>query len=275
VDVLMHTPRRFSDVVRAAVTEAAASLRPLRVAPRFHCHEVIEPGGLAERMRLIARRGTQGIVLKAPDDPVVVAAVDEVVARGVPVVTFVTDLPGSRRDAYVGIDNRAAGHTAAFLLGRFVGGASAAVIANLGSHLFRGEEDREHGFRSLMSSRFPALSVVELTEGYGLDRNTRRMTREILACTPDPIAVYSMGGGNRGILQAFDEVHRRPVAFVGHDLDEENRALVEEGRIDAVVDHDLAADARTALTILLRRQQHREVEPPRASRAVIVTPWNL
>ena len=41
---------------------------------------------------------------------------DTLAATGIPVVTFVTDLPFSRRVAYVGLDNRAAGATAAYLV---------------------------------------------------------------------------------------------------------------------------------------------------------------
>ena len=49
------------------------------------------------------------MILKAPDHPQVAEAVDRLAAAGIPVVTLVTDVPFSRRLAYVGIDNRAAG----------------------------------------------------------------------------------------------------------------------------------------------------------------------
>jgi LacI family transcriptional regulator len=60
-------------------------------------------------------------VLKAPDVPEVTAAVQRLGRAGIPVVTLVTDLPGSGRLAYVGMDNRAAGATAAYLLGQWLG----------------------------------------------------------------------------------------------------------------------------------------------------------
>ena len=56
------------------------------------------------------------MILKAPDHPLVAEAVDELAGAGIPVVTFVTDVPFSRRVAYVGVDNRAAGATAAYLV---------------------------------------------------------------------------------------------------------------------------------------------------------------
>jgi LacI family transcriptional regulator len=275
IDVLMNAPRRFSGAVRQAVTRAAASLRPLRVAPRFHVYEEIAPAAMAGQLRRIVQRGTRGVILKAPDEPSIVAAVNEAVARGIPVVTLVTDLPGSTRHAHVGMDDAAAGRTAAYLLGRFVGNRRGTVIALLGSALFQGEEARERGFRQLLGACFPKLRIHALAGGFGLDRQTRKLVRQVLSEDPEVVAVYSMGGGNHGILDAFEEAGRAPLAFIGHDLDTENRDLLRSGRLDAVVEHDLEADARAALLVVLRHHQQRPLEPPAPSRAVIVTRLNL
>ncbi|MGO7845227.1 substrate-binding domain-containing protein, partial [Rhizobium johnstonii] len=47
----------------------------------------------------------------------VAAAVARADAAGIPVVTLVNDLPNSASIAYAGADNRAAGETAAYLIG--------------------------------------------------------------------------------------------------------------------------------------------------------------
>jgi LacI family transcriptional regulator len=77
-------------------------------------------------------------------------------------------------------------------------------------------------------------------------------------------------------VQAFDDVKRPVLAYIGHDLDAENRALLQEGRIDAIIDHDLVADARDAFRAILfhhrRIESHYSSQP---SRAMVVTPYNL
>src|SRR5947208_62368 len=77
---------------------------------------------------------------------------------GIPVVTLVSDLPFSKRVAYVGMDNRSAGATAAYLVSQWLGespGSSASpaspgrgsrVLVALSRSVFRGEEEREIGF---------------------------------------------------------------------------------------------------------------------------------
>ena len=66
-----------------------------------------------------------GVATIALDHPRVRAAIDDLAARGVAVVTLVSDVPSSRRLHYVGIDNPAAGRTAATLMGRFLRDARA------------------------------------------------------------------------------------------------------------------------------------------------------
>jgi ABC-type sugar transport system substrate-binding protein len=82
-------------------------------------------------------------VLKAPDTSEMNEAVARLTGRGIPVVTLVTDLPRSPRTAYIGIDNRAAGATAAYLLTQWLGRRPGAVLVTLSRSFFRGEEERE------------------------------------------------------------------------------------------------------------------------------------
>src|SRR4029453_15023533 len=144
--------------------------------------------------------------LKAPDEPEVVEAVDRLVAAGIPVVTLVTDLPTSRRLAYVGIDNRSAGATAAYFLTQWLGTEPGKVLVTLSRGSFRGEEEREMGFRSTLRRLAPDRSVVELTETDGLDTTMHRQALAALAADPAVNAVYSIGGGNSAIVQAFADL---------------------------------------------------------------------
>ena len=124
-------------------------------------------------------------------------------ARGAPVVTLVTDIANCRRAAYVGMDNRAAGETAAYLIGEWLGSAKAKILTTLSSNRFRGEEEREIGFRRALRTRYPKLGIVEISEGLGIDGATGALVRKALAANPDIVAAYSIGGGNRAIVEFF------------------------------------------------------------------------
>ncbi|HEY6733452.1 MAG TPA: LacI family DNA-binding transcriptional regulator, partial [Roseiarcus sp.] len=92
VDVIMQAPDRFSEAVRVALEDEMPTLRPAVFRARYHFREVVRLADLAALIDRIGARGTHGLFLKAPDEPAIVSAVDRVVARGIPVVTLVTDV---------------------------------------------------------------------------------------------------------------------------------------------------------------------------------------
>jgi LacI family transcriptional regulator len=189
---------------------------------------------------------------------------------------LVTDLPLSRRIAYVGIDNRAAGATAAFLIEKLLGERTGDVLIALSRSAFRGEEEREIGFRATMRQRAGARALVESTDTDGIDATVRDITQRTLRGAPGIIAVYSIGGGNRAILEAFKSVGRDCQVFIGHDLDRDNRQLVHDEQVTAVLNHDLQHDMRRACHIIM--QAHGAIDGPIESvpsQIHIVTPFNI
>lgn len=275
VDVIMHTPRRFSAAVQAAITAQLGGLAPFRVFPRFHFFEEIDGLRMRELILRCAAKGTQGIVLKAADEPLINQAVNQVTAAGVPVVTLVTDLPQSERIAYVGMNNRTAGQTAAYLLSRWLDPAPQPVAVVLSSDLFRGEEEREMGFRMWLRGRAPHLQVLDISGGGGVYEPTFQRVSRQLQENPTLKAVYSVGGGNRAIVDAFAAQGRELAVFIGHDLDEENRQLLVEEKIAAVIDHQLDIDARHLLMHILQFHRLWKAGPIAASDVHIVTPFNM
>jgi LacI family transcriptional regulator len=195
IDVVMQAPARFSSAVRAALEAELPLLRPAVIRARFHFRETGPVGPLLETLDGIGRRGTQGIILKAPDTGEVNESVARLAARRIPVVTLVTDLPGSPRSAYIGIDNRSAGATAAYLITQWLGRRPGAVLVTLSRSFFRGEEEREMGFRSALRSMRPNRRVIDVTETDGLDATIRGLVVKALKTEAAVPAVYSIGGG--------------------------------------------------------------------------------
>ena len=148
IDVVMQTPQRFSDAFRAAIEAELPAFAPAMLRARFH---LWESGSTAQMVDALGGlRGSHGVVLKAQDEPEVAEAIDRLVRIGVPVVTYATDVPASSRCGYVGIDNHGAGATAAYLMRQWLGPAPSDVLITLSRTVFRGEGEREVGFRSAL-----------------------------------------------------------------------------------------------------------------------------
>src|SRR3954447_189395 len=275
LDLVMQAPARFSSAVRAALELELPGMRPAVIRSRFHLREEGSPHELARTLDGIAERGSDGVLLKAPDDPIITGAVNRLHDQGIPTVTLVTDLPLSRRSGYVGIDNRAAGATAAYLITRMLHDPSASVLVTLSSSSFRGEEEREMGFRSTMRTRTPDRPIRDFSETDGLDASMLAAVTRALHEDDDIRAVYSIGGGNTAILNAFRQMGRTPAPFVAHDLDGDNTTLLRRGEITAVLHHDLRADLRQACQLILQAH-HALPGLPRSvpSQIQVITPFN-
>ena len=275
VDLVMQTPDRFGSAVQKALELELPALRPAAFRARYQLSEHTDADRAVESLAAIARRGSDGVILKAPDDPRVAEAVDTLASTGIPVVTFVTDLPFSRRVAYVGLDNRSAGATAAYLVSQWSGDDRGEVLVTLSSSSFRGEEEREVGFRSTLRDLAPGRTIHEVTDTDGLDSTMFDAVGRVLEDRPSLDAVYSIGGGNTATLAAFRAAGRKPQVFVAHDLDGDNRGLLRSRELSAVLHHDLRADMRRACRLIMQAQGALPGSPVSIpSQVQLVTPYN-
>ena len=155
-------------------------------------------------------------------------------------------------------------------------GRGSRILVALSRSVFRGEEEREIGFRSAIRERWPHRRLTEITDSDGLDTSVYRLALDALDRHADIEAVYSIGGGNRAILDAFDAGQRPCRAFIAHDLDRDNRELLEAGRLSAVLYHDLRRDMHRACQIIM--QAHGALDGPIVTAPApiqVITPFNV
>lgn len=276
IDLVMEAPTRFSGMVRGALDEAMRRAQPAVFRARDHLAETRSAEQWVSVLDGIARRGSHGVLLKAPDLPVVAAAVARLQARGIPVITLVTDVPSAPRRAYVGLDNRCAGQTAAYLMDQWLGPQAGDVLVSSSGQRFQGEGERIEAFRAALSARRAGVAVHVLDAGQGLHRPTVAAVGRLLAREPSVDAVYSVGGANAAIRTAFERAGRACRVFIGHDLDDDNLALLQRQQLSAVLHHDLRHDLQTACLLLM---QHHGLAPralvPTRSNVEVITPFNL
>ena len=279
IDLVIDAPPRFSDAVRAALEAELPALRPAVLRSRFHVLDAAPVADLVAILDRLGSRGSHGVILKAPDVPEVTDAIARLARRDIPVVTLVTDVPGSRRAAYVGIDNRAAGATAAYLVGEWLGREPGNVMVIRSSSSFRGEDEREIGFRTTFRAAFPHRAQVDVIDQDGRDETLRARVAAALAtdgAIRGAYSMYSSGGVNAAVLEAFASAGRTCSVFIAHDLNDDNSLLLRTGRLSAVLHHDLNLDMRRACQVIMQAQ--RALPGPVhhwPSGIQVITPYNL
>ncbi len=231
------------------------------------CHaeyiESFNPEALATELLKQGKR-CDGIAFMALEHPVVREAVATLADQGVPTVTLISDLSNSRRAAYVGLDNRAAGRTAAYLIARFMGpparsrNAKVAMIA--GSLSYRAHEEREAGFLHLFEEQYPGVHVVGAREGHDDAEKNYHQARALLEQHRELAGIYNIGGGAEGIGRAIKEAGaaRKPV-FIGHGLTPDTRALLIDGTLDAVITQNPQGAVMSCVRIFANLRDGREL----------------
>jgi LacI family transcriptional regulator len=260
---------RYLRMLGDSINNASDWVAPFNVRCRAHFIDSFDAAPVAAALLRHGRRA-QGVAFMALEHPLVREAVDALAERGVHVITLISDLSQSRRVAYVGMDNRAAGRTAGMLIGRFLGGRSGPVAMIAGSLSYRGHEDREMGFLHLMQEKFPALEVVGVREGRDDADTNYRHARGLLRQYPNLVGLYNIGGGADGVARAIKERrHARPLVFVAHGLTPDTRALLIDGTLDAVINQHPHTMLQNCVRIFTNLRDGRSatsgVEPVRIS----------
>ena len=275
-DFVIEAPARFSKEVRSAAEQILPQIGGAACRPRFYIQESMTDAEMTGLLIRIAKRGSHGVCLKARDTPPVRKAVERLLSGGIPVVTLVTDLTGTGRNAYVGLDNEGAGRTAAYLVAKLVKNNQGTVLATRSDQGFLGEEAREKAFIQSVSRLCPHLRVQSVSGGGGRHLETARLVAPVVGDIRNLRAVYSMGGGNRSILQVLDDAGLKPDLYIAHDLDEDNRRLIKAGQIDFILHHDLRTDMRNVFHAFLDHHKLRSDRlPPSISPVQVITAANI
>jgi LacI family transcriptional regulator len=192
--------------------------------------------------------GLDGLAIVCKNIPPILDELKRLRQAGKHVMALVSDLEPSARSAYLGIDNRAAGNVAAYLMGRHLEERlDAKVAVVVGSFSYRCHEDREMGFRSIMRQKFEGIEVLEVIKGMDSDEATYDAVRKLLQVKPNIAGVYNVAGGNRGLAEALAELRRahRPV-YITHELNRVTEPLLRTQQIDYLLVQDLNEMVRRA-----------------------------
>lgn len=254
VFVLPEGPNAFMRALEQAAREAALRSPLERTEIRVIPVPAFDERALAEALDALDPAALAGVALVATESPAVRAAVARLADAGVCVVTLVSDLPNARRDHYVGIDNVAAGRTAASLLGRFAGQRKGRIAVLAGSMLVRDHVERRLGFDQVMRVEFPAFEVLPTLEGRDDGPTVARVMGECFERYPDIVGVYSLGAGNRGLIDVLRaRASDGRVCVVAHELTDHAREALQSGIVDAVINQDPGHEIRSAIRVMKAR----------------------
>lgn len=230
----------------------------------IRCHRIegFSPRILADCISEVSKT-SNGIAVMALENPLVREAVNKACGLGLPVVTLVSNLSAQTILGYVGLNNRAAGRTAAYLINLFSSKRDAKIALFEGSLdlAYSDHQEREFGFTDALREYAPEMSIAGKWAIQDNHEEAYQRTLAVLQEIPNLDAIYCIGGGVRGICRALqDKAKDQYIICIGHDLTQHTREFLLDGTLNAVINQDPKAEASAALKLLIDYHRKNEVK---------------
>ena len=224
----------FVDMVKKGVADAARNIESFgfklatEVVNAFNVDEELEILDKLEKL------GVDGIAIVPVNHSRISEKINDLSERGIPVVTFNSDIKDSKRLCFVGQDNYKAGRTAAALLEGLMSKEEETLVITSSKDLVC-HQDRTNGFIARIGEGKKRLKVVDIAENADKDEVTFNLIVEAMRKHESLGGIYLTGGGAAGLGKALKILKRTEIFVVCHDFVDPVVTLLKENIIDFAI----------------------------------------
>lgn len=180
--------------------------------------------------QVLAKKPT-GIAVCAINPEAFVPVINKAVEAGIPVVTFASDSPDSKRLSFICADNRKEGAIGADTLAKAIGGKGEVGIIQRPGQM--NLDLRVEGFENRIAEKYPDIKIVARGMGEGNEQASANATAAMLQANPNIQAIYTIAGIEAiGAATAVKETGKDIKIFC-FDGDASILDLIKEGKIYA------------------------------------------
>lgn len=215
---------------------------------------------IVEHLSRISTKQLDGIAILAPEGPQVRDALTRLSERGVHIVRLISGRPAEGDQNFVGIDNLAAGRTAARLLGSFTKNREGNVLVVTDTMLSPDSVSRRAGFDQTLQRRYPCLSALPTLETYGSRNRTLTVLSSAIRNFSDLRGVYVMSSEAEFSLEGLSQNHQaKELAIVAHERTNITLNHLGTGLVDALIVQDAGHVVRSAARKLRAKCDKRKI----------------
>lgn len=192
-----------------------------------------------DAIRELEESGIDGLAIMPVDCEGVREKMNELVDRaGIPVVTFNSDIVGTRRSCFVGMDNVKSGRTAAGLMKVLTGGRGKVLVIT-GYFMNHVSSSRVAGFVEEIKASCPEIEVVGVRSSFDDADEVEKIVLHTMETIPDLDGILLVSGGQTGIRKAFDslQLKKRPSVVI-YDQTPKNERALQEDTVDFLIDQN-------------------------------------
>jgi ribose transport system substrate-binding protein len=187
----------------------------------------------ADLISALAARGAAGIAVSASDATKLKVAIDSAVDAGVPVVTFDSDVPTSKRFAYYGTDDFEAGAALAAEIAKSLDGkGTVAILA--GNQNAPNLQARVRGVKETLAKKSPEVKVLNTYYHKETPQDAVKKIEEVQAGNPQITGWVFVGGWPLYTQNALDSL-RGKARVVSLDTLPPTLPYLKNGDVDVLL----------------------------------------
>lgn len=189
----------------------------------------------AQFLEQLVSQGVDGISISCSDGKLLKSAIDAAVEKGVEVATFDSDSPDSKRFAYYGIDDEAAGRKVMEELAKAMG--EKGVVAILaGNQNAPNLQARVRGVKE-QAKKYPGITVKDTYYHAETAAEAAQKVQSVQSSNPDISGWAMVGGWPLFTKNALDGVYQQ-AKVVSVDHLPEQLVYVKSGQVQALIGQD-------------------------------------
>lgn len=249
--LLQRGARTFYRNLGRAIEAAAEAYPNAKIELTVEYLEDLSPERVAANILSLGER-CETLSVVAPQHPLVVDAIDQVLMDGVPVVSLIGPLSVQGNISFVGLDNWKVGRTAAWAFDKMVREPGKIGIL-IGSHRLRNQEMNESGFRSYFREHNSNFTLLEPLFTFETAAVAREHVEHLLTEHPDLCGLFISGGGVTGAISALRDMPKRDdFVAVGYELFDDTKAALIDNTLSMVISHPMEKFAQQAVATMMR-----------------------
>ncbi|GHV73132.1 sugar ABC transporter substrate-binding protein [Spirochaetia bacterium] len=191
---------------------------------------------LARILEQVAATKPAGIALAAVNADAMVEPINKIIEAGIPLVTFDSDSPNSKRLSYVAVGNYGAGRVAGEAIAQAIGGRGtiSGTIVPGAENL----EERWRGVRTVIAEKYPNVKIINpVNERYD-EVEAAKQISALLAAHPEVNGLFgSLSSSGVGIGTALKEMGKtsRDIKVFAFDTDAGTLEMLQDGTISGTL----------------------------------------
>lgn len=183
----------------------------------------------------VIAKNPKGIALTCVDPDAFVDSINAAIEAGIPLVTFDSDSPNSKRYCYLGTGNEAAGAAAAAYMAEAIGGSGEVGIVYFSGS--QNQEERASGFEKYMAAQYPDIKVVQKVHGGDDETSSSAAAAAMITANPNIKGIFGANAWmGLGVGNAIEEAGKvGQICGVAFDTDSGVLDYIESGTLSASV----------------------------------------